>query len=154
MPAEESDCTPITATNRIGRFSFVGLAGFICDGGVLTLLVQFFGWSPYPARVLSFLLAVTCTWILNRRFAFHDRAANGQSTASQYVHYLSAQTAGSLANMVVFALLVWQWPHLLSMVIAPLALGAIAGVVLNYLLLDRWVFKRRPAGPSVDSGGR
>jgi putative flippase GtrA len=93
--------------------------------------------------VISFLLAATVTWALNRRFAFGDRQPLEGQTSRQYFQYLGAQSLGSLANMAVYAFLLWQCPRLQAMVVVPLGIGAVVGALMNYLLLDRWVFKRK-----------
>ena len=56
-------------------FAFAGGVGFLVDSGVLEALVRFAGLQVHFARVISFLAAVTATWLINRTFTFQAAAA-------------------------------------------------------------------------------
>jgi putative flippase GtrA len=52
------------------RFGAIGGIGFVIDGGILTALHSVWGVGLIPARLVSFSVAVTATWALNRRYTF------------------------------------------------------------------------------------
>ena len=60
----------MTERRRLPGFAIVGAIGFLIDAGVLTLLMTRFGFDPYGARTISFTLAVTATWYMNRQWVF------------------------------------------------------------------------------------
>src|SRR5689334_11595288 len=48
------------------KFIVAGTLGFAVDAAVLTALVTSAHWLPLRARLVSFLLAVSATWLINR----------------------------------------------------------------------------------------
>jgi putative flippase GtrA len=128
---------------RIGRefllFALAGAIGFVVDVAVLYLAAPWLGW--YAARVLSFLAAATATWALNRRYAFGARRS-GASPAREYLGYLLTMLGGAAVNYAVYVLtlhaLRGPWVPALGV-----ALGSVAGLVLNFLSARFLVFRRR-----------
>jgi len=113
---------------HIARFGVVGALGFLADAGVLYLLTRM-GGDPYVMRVISFALAVTLTWWMNRRWTF--RAARARR-GGEYLSYLAVQLCGAALNYALFALvLYWITPSPANSVLA-LAVGSVAGLIVNY----------------------
>jgi putative flippase GtrA/SAM-dependent methyltransferase len=130
------------------RFAAVGAIGFVVDAGVLTLLVATFGFGVYSARAVSFSAAVFVTWLVNRRWTFAQGAAERRVGAgAEYARYLLVQIMGALANLGVFVAVLAARPDLVRLPVVPLAVGAIAGLVVNYLGSRAWVFAPRAKRP-------
>jgi putative flippase GtrA len=128
------------------RFAVVGVAGFVVDAGVLTLLVSLAGWNVYAARCVSFGFAVLVTWLINRRWTFANRSMPGASAAgAEYARYLVVQVIGALANLGVFVAMLALQPALIRYPVVPLAIGAVAGLLVNYFGARAWVFVHRVA---------
>jgi putative flippase GtrA len=114
------------------RFIVVGSIGFAVDGGLLTLLTAAYGLSPFLARGISFPVALTATWLLNRTWTFTGGA--DAAPVRQYVLYTLIQLAGLAMNFSVYAaLIIWlpvfeRWP------LAALAVGSGLSMGLTYLL--------------------
>jgi putative flippase GtrA len=125
---------------RFLRFCMVGSIGFAVDGGGLVALVSS-GVSPYAARLVSFPLAVTVTWLLNRTWAFAGSAT--PRPGREYVLYFLVQIAGALVNLGVYVMLLTQWEVRGAHVIIPFAVGSAAGLIANYLGLFFLVFTGR-----------
>jgi putative flippase GtrA len=70
--------------NRFVRFLGVGVAGFVVDSGVTTMLSRA-GLSPITARPPAILLAMSVTWLLNRRFTFEVQVRKSFSELSRYL---------------------------------------------------------------------
>ena len=70
-------------------FVVVGTVGFAFDATILAILVHGYGWGDYTARLVSFAVAVTVTWLLNRSFVF--ASARTISRRSEYARYLMVQ---------------------------------------------------------------
>ncbi|CAN7443111.1 GtrA family protein [Caballeronia sp. LjRoot31] len=128
---------------KLLAFGCVGAVGFAVDAGVLSLLAQKLGVNVYLARVISFLIAVFVTWLLNRTWVF--KAAEGKTGDKrlEYISYFAVQSVGALLNLGVFAALVASHAALRAYPVVPLAAGSIVGMFFNYTGAHFWVFKRR-----------
>ena len=136
----------MTGSVQIVGFAFVGGIGFLVDGGILTVASQVFGVNLYLSRALSFSVATLVTWLLNRSFVFAVATPLAEARGREYARYLAVQIAGALLNLGVFALLIALYPGLHSVPVVPLAVGALFGMVLNFLGARFWVFS--PSGGS------
>jgi putative flippase GtrA len=100
---------------RVVRFLIAGAVGFVVDVGILTALV-WLGADPRPARLASFLAAMTVTWLINRSTTFGDRA--GAPTLSEFLRYATASAVAAIINLGVYmGLVTWgepfrSWPVL------------------------------------------
>ena len=114
-------------------FAFVGVIGFVIDGGALTVLSVVCGLDVYASRLVSFTLATFFTWWLNRKHTFGLPSGQvGVTQVREYGRYVAVQIVGALLNLVVFAWLINLDPDLRQIPVLPLAVGAGAGLVWNY----------------------
>jgi putative flippase GtrA len=126
---------------RASRFAAVGVVGFGVDAAVLSGLVLWLGLDAFAARLVSFMLAVLSTYLLNRRFTFAGPAAHGAAArTAEYVRYLVVQVLGAAANLGVYAAAIAMQPALAAIPVVPLAIGAVAGLVVNLSGSRLWVF--------------
>ena len=58
---------------QIAKFSIVGVINTIIDFGILNLLVQVFGWPVIWANTVSFSVAVTNSFFMNKYWTFDER---------------------------------------------------------------------------------
>jgi putative flippase GtrA len=97
------------------------------------------GTGFHAGRVLSFLVAASFTWALNRRHSFQPR--EGEGRFSEWLRYLLAMLFGGAVNLASsFACyqyfeVVRVWPVL------AVAAGAAAGMVVNFYSARRFVFR-------------
>lgn len=121
-------------------FGVIGAAGFLIDAG--SYLLAFSLGAGIWGRFFSFLCAATFTWVLNRAFNFRDRTG---SMLGQWSRFLLANSAGALANLGVFFLIMTQidWaranPEIGS--VLAIAAGSVAGLIFNFTLSKLFVFK-------------
>lgn len=127
------------------RFGAVGIVGLAIDVAVLEAALAL-GAGYYGGRALSFLVAASGTWLLNRLWTF--RAASAAATrglAGEWARYVSLMLAGGAVNYAVYAAciessaLVRTWPAL------GVAAGSLAGMVVNYASARWLVFRTAPA---------
>ena len=116
----------------IGSFALIGGIGFLIEAVLLSVLTKFGGWTPWQARVPSFLTAVLVTWALNRRLTFRGRQMQRSSTEAAL--YVGIQTCGALINLAVFGVVLHFVPRLVAQPVIPLACGAVAGFAFNFLM--------------------
>jgi putative flippase GtrA len=122
-----------------GLFVIAAAVGFALDAGVLTLLVRGLHWGPWHGRFLSFPLAVTSTWLLNRRYAFRG-AARGDRRI-EYAAYWAIQLAGAAINFGVFGLCLRAVPALQRLPFIAVAVGGIAAMLVNFALARSIVYR-------------
>ena len=127
-------------SRRFGRFIVVGFIGFAVDAGVLVLALRHLTSSIFAARALSFATAVLVTWLCNRTFVF-AATGSGVGIVGEYGRYLTTQVTGALANLLIFFVLIELVPRLAATPVVPLAVGAVAGALVNYAGSAWWVFR-------------
>ena len=126
-------------------FLAVGSVGFVVEAVILTTLTLYAAWSPWQARIPSFLSAVLITWALNRRHTFPQRGFEHRGTEA--LLYTAIQGGGALINLAVFGVCLAIQPKLAHAPVIPLAIGAVAGFAFNFLLSSKWLYSRlRTAG--------
>jgi putative flippase GtrA len=136
IPAQDS------ALGQFFRFGIVGTIGFIVDSAALTqFAIPILGLDRYSGRVVSFLIAATCTWALNRRFTFKPTV---EHPFRQWMRFLAANGVGFVANYSAYAAAVTLVPLAKAHLVLGVAAGAIAGLVFNFTINKLWVFRTNP----------
>jgi putative flippase GtrA len=96
----------------------------------------------YLGGVFSFFVAVTFTWWGNRTLTFAAHAARGGgSIAKEWLAFVTANGIGFLVNYSVYAILVAIGPKPLDSPFVALIFGTLAGLVFNFILSSRFVFR-------------
>jgi putative flippase GtrA len=138
------------ATRRLDpaflRFAVVGASGFLIDRLVLQVVGVSLGLGPYVGRLISFSVAVGCTWLLNRTFTF--RHPHAHPPLRQAMLYTGVQVAGGVLNYAVYAASIALAPRL-GLTIA-LALGSIAGLSLTFLGSKHIAFREGRVAPPAE----
>lgn len=120
-------------------FGIAGVIGFVVDAGVLYLLKDALG--LYAGRLVSFVCAVLATWILNRHLTFRQRAS-GLSIAREFSRYFISMLGGGTVNYLSYAVLVYFVAAIASQPVWGVAVGSLAGMMVNYLLAKFFVFRK------------
>jgi putative flippase GtrA len=123
-------------------FGLVGVAGFVIDAGVLYLGLGL-GLGLYFGRALSYLAAVTGTWILNRRYTFRQTSASS-GLLQEWLRFGVSQLTGATVNLGVYALLVHSVPFVRQYPVLGVAAGSLSGLFVNFSVARAYVFKQRP----------
>jgi putative flippase GtrA len=129
------------------RFSIVGAIGFCVDSAVLYAAIYLLELGPYFGRVLSYLVAATSTWYLNRTLTFPD--SSGAHKVKEWLGFVGWNCLGGAVNYCTYVIyLRYSSPSLAAPVIG-VGMGACAGLLVNYTLSRHLVFTRArvTAGP-------
>ena len=118
------------------------MVGFVVDAASVHFLVQAH-WGLLSAQAAAFFCALTCTWILNRKFTFH---AKNQRLVHEWLRYAAANSTGGIANNGVYALLVWRSPTFAQNPLLAVAAGSVAGLVFNFTATRALVYRRSDSG--------
>jgi putative flippase GtrA len=125
---------------RFISFGVIGAFGFLVDSSALYAAI-WLGAGKYLGRLFSYLCAVTVTWALNERFTFAGRAQG--PTLQRWTRFAVSQLSGGLVNLLVYSELVHANGFCADHPIAAVAAGSIAGLVVNFVAAQRYVFNAR-----------
>ena len=120
-------------------FGLAGAFGFLVDTAVLYLLLGSLG--LFYGRFFSFLVAVFSTWLVNRRWTFHERRS-GLAAHREFAAYLILMLAGGVVNYGVYAWLIVSYKLALQHPVIGVAGGSLAGMAVN-LASSRFLLYRR-----------
>ena len=124
------------------RFATIGTLGLPVDAGVLWLMTHKAGVDPYSGRIVSWLCAATFTWTGNRYFTFHGARARGLAgIVKEWLRFLVANAVGGLVNVGLYSTLVRFAPPPANNLYIALVLGVLAGLIFNFTLSKKLVFK-------------
>jgi len=121
-------------------FCIGGVIGFVVDASILRLLVSGLGMDAYVARLVSFLIAATATWLWNRHNTF--RGTRRYGLLGEWSRYLLAMSGGFAVNYATYAALytffaiVQKYPEL------GVAAGSVSGLAVNYASSRWWIYRR------------
>ncbi|MDQ1079394.1 putative flippase GtrA [Pseudoroseomonas cervicalis] len=124
------------------RFGIVGASGVVVDTAMLYLALGL-GAGLYGGRVLSYLVAASWNWALNRAWTF--RQARSAPAGRQWALFLLVNLGGFALNYGCYALLVGFWTLAAAHPAIAVAAGALAGMAGNFLASRHFVF-RAPRG--------
>lgn len=117
-------------------FSAVGVLGFVVDSSVLYVGLEL-GLGLHWGRVVSYLVAVTATWALNRRFTFGE---SRRRPLAEWARFATTQLAGAAVNLGTYFALVTVSSSVAEFPVLGVAAGSLAGLALNFLMARTFVF--------------
>ena len=132
--------------SRFARFGAVGASGVLVDAAA----TQLAGLSMHanPAFAIGIGTAMTWNFFWNRRVTFADAAPS--PLWRQYLGFCASCSLGALISWGTRVLLNRQFPVFEEHLVLAVPFGVVAGMMFNYLLCRRWVFRtpRRDEGSS------
>lgn len=133
---------------RILKFAVTGGIGFVVDVGMLTFLTVVFDMNPYLARVFAILVAMTTTWLINRRYTFqvHDKVTDRRALVAEGGRYGLVAVAAALVNYAVYAVTLYSLPEVMfgsHDIPPPIAAVVGSGVAMffSYFGYSRFAFR-------------
>ena len=118
------------------RFGTVGGIGFVIDTAVVYALRGALG--LYGAGMVSYLVAASCNWALNRAWTF--RGLGEGPAHRQWARFMAANLVGFVLNRGTYAILVTWVPLCARQPVFAVAAGSVAGMFVNFALSRRVVF--------------
>jgi putative flippase GtrA len=123
------------------RFGVVGIVGFAVDASVLTLALLS-GAGPWLGRAISYVAAATATFALNRSWTFRH-ADRSRPVTRDWGLFLAVNLVGFACNYGTYAALISEVPLMRDLPVLAVAAGSLAGMVGNFVLSRRYVFRKR-----------
>jgi putative flippase GtrA len=123
------------------RFGLVGATGFVVNEAALWIALHLLHMSKDAGWFFAFVPSVTFTWWGNRTFTFHEHASSGaRATLQEWARFVVTNSFGALINLAVYETLI----HFTAIdPLLALACGVLAGMVFNFVLSKKLVFKPR-----------
>ncbi|KKC35349.1 hypothetical protein WH87_17420 [Devosia epidermidihirudinis] len=128
---------------RLLPFAIAGAFGYAVDASVLSFCIGWLG--PIGGRALSFACAVLMTWLINRNFAFADRAA-AEGKHYEFLRYLLAMIPGGAINWMTYGLAMALLPSGGWKPALAVGIGSLAGMLTNLTAAHTLVFRAHKQG--------
>jgi putative flippase GtrA len=119
-------------------FGLIGTFAFFVDWGTLEAMV-YLGLTPGWGRVISYIVAASTTWFLNRHLTF--RHAPRGKAAQQWVKFVVVNLGGFALNYGTFIALITFVPLARDILGLAVAAGSVAGLGFNFFAARKLVFK-------------
>ncbi len=129
------------------RFGLVGGSGVVVNLAAFTWLRMQF--VPGVALALAIWLAMSWNFLLNRRFTFRQRGR--ESIVKQYAGFCASCLLGAGVNWTTSVSLIAGFTFFSSYETLASCIGILAGMLLNFEMCRRFVFRR---GHSSKSSGQ
>ncbi|EKD57098.1 MAG: putative membrane protein [uncultured bacterium] len=123
------------------KFGIVGLSGTIIDLGFYNLLAISLGFNIYIARTISFVLAATSNYFLNRTWTFQSKE---KKIAKEYSQFFFVSVVGLLLNLVIMRVVLNYTKDFASEILEkniPVLIAIIIVLFWNFIANKYWTFK-------------
>ncbi len=126
---------------RVIKFAVTGGLGTITNLTLFFILSDLLYINPNVVSVITFFIACTQNYVLNHVWTFKNKG-DGMQSLSFYLwfKFLIGSLAGFAVNIGVLNLLLFLKTDWLLYVI-PQAIAILAGMCLNYIISDFFIFK-------------
>ena len=125
---------------QLSQFAFAGAIGFFAD--TVTLLLVYPWTGAYAGRFISFTCAVLTTWLINRSLTFRYHRS-GKPLHREFSLYFLSMLGGGAVNIISYFLVVYLFTLPPPALPVAVAVGSLAGMLVNYSLSKRVVFTGR-----------
>jgi len=131
------------AQSRFLRFGVVGAGGFVVNEAALWVMIAGVHLDRYLAQIPAFFVAVTFTWWGNRMLTFREHAAQANLLA-EWGKFAAANGLGGIANYATYVTLLRFAPFPVNIPYIALLAGTFVGLIFNFTLSKRFVFRAAP----------
>ena len=133
---------------KVVSFAAVGVVNSMIDFGVFWIAVQYFGAPLVVANMLSWLVAVSNSYVLNSFITF-ARETNRELHWRTYATFLGSGLAGLIVNTTVLVIAVGLMPRAIADPVLQLAAAKACAIAASFLVnfsLSYFVVFRRKSG--------
>jgi len=135
---------------KAASFGLVGVLNSGIDFAVFWIAVQKFGLPLIPANTLSWLVAVSGSYVMNSRFTFAAESG-GKLGWRAYGTFVASGIVGLIANTITLVVAAKLMPLLLAGEAAQLAAAKVCAILASFVVnfsLSHFVVFRRRVGPA------
>jgi putative flippase GtrA len=123
---------------KIASFATIGLGNTLIDFAIFTFAYKILVLPLVPSNVLSWLIAVSGSYVMNSLITFHAESGRALSRKD----YLTFVASGVLGVIVATTVLV-ALSYFMPVLVAKLA-SILAGFVVNFTMAHFVVFRAKP----------
>ncbi len=124
------------------RFAFIGGCGYVVNAAMLAIGTDALHLAFEPAIAFSIFISMCFTWLGNRYLTFRARRARGLPGMTQeWLKFMGANAVGAVVNYGVSIAVVHFAPPPFNNKYVAQACGVLAGLVFNFTLSSKMVFK-------------
>lgn len=134
--------------SRFVRFGAVGATGLVVDLLCFRMLIPAFGFAV--SRAFAIWIAMSWNYAINRRITFAD--SSQEASPKEYLGFCTSCLLGAGLSWSASMAMVQSSGLMADYPAAAALVGTMAGAVVNYALCRVWVFDRKKAYTSTDSG--
>src|SRR4051794_31127950 len=127
---------------KIASFATIGVGNTLIDFAVFTFALKILQLPLVPANVLAWLVAVSCSYVMNSLITFHAESGRALNPRG----YLTFVASGILGVIVATTVLV-ALSYVMPVLIAKLA-SILAAFVVNFTMAHFVVFRPEPKDPA------
>lgn len=120
-------------------FGIAGATGFLISSTILMVFIKALHFHPIPARIFSYLPAVTMTWYLNRSLTFS--VTHTKSKFKEWLRYISANWIGTLLNFTIYSALILFAIGFFSHPLVALAISCGCSMFFNFFAAKYYSFR-------------
>jgi putative flippase GtrA len=124
------------------KFCIVGTFVFGVDAVIFSLLLHL-GLEARISRSASIALCVFVSWLCNRAWTFRD-SADQRARFHEFVRFAGTQMLGAGTNACTSLLVLSSWPGTRDTPWLVVAVGSIAGLLINYCTAKWIAFGKLP----------
>lgn len=124
---------------KIILFVLAGGIGFITEVIIIQLLISVFSVSFIAVRAVSFPIAVSVTWFINRKITFLSK----NRVASELSQYILIQILGGLINLSIYYLIIPNQHFQSVNPIFVLAIAAFCSMIFTFYTSKKIVFQQK-----------
>jgi putative flippase GtrA len=122
---------------KLVSFALVGLGNTVIDFGVFTFAYQFLHLSLVASNVVAWLIAVSCSYVVNTMTTFH--AESGRILRRKdYLKFVASGILGVAATTTTLVVM----SHYVPVMIAKL-ISILAGFIVNFAMSHFVVFRAK-----------
>ncbi|MCP1241985.1 GtrA family protein [Acetobacter lambici] len=132
---------------RFLKFCVVGSLGFLWDASSVYALRPIIGLTA--ATLAAYFIAATFNWLLNSLWTFRG-VGHHSHPVLQWLRFLSANSLGFFLNRGTVYTLFYVFPLCIQHPILALACGSFAGLIANFNLCQKIVFREKPPTSALE----
>jgi putative flippase GtrA len=143
LPQIVEDWLSRPMVSKMVSFGVIGLGNTVIDLAVFSLAYQVLNLPLVPANVLAWLVAVSCSYVMNTMITF--RAESGRVLRRKdYFSFVASGVLGVIATTTTLVVLSNFMP-----VIGAKLVSIVAGFVVNFTMSHFVVFRPKPPGEII-----
>lgn len=123
---------------KIASFATIGVGNTLIDFGVFTFAYKVLELPLVPSNILSWLVAVSCSYVMNSLITFHAESGRALNRKG-YLTFVASGILGVIAATTVLVVLSYFMP-----VFAAKLASILAGFVVNFTMAHFVVFRAKP----------